>query len=104
VDAGARAAGRTGLAWWGLAAALWAAFAAWPDFWRARSGLLGGGLVNYAPGTAWAHGDNPADREYHWHGLQLVAGNLEVLAGIAVFAVLLAAACRVRRRVPAHAR
>jgi alpha-1,2-mannosyltransferase len=104
VDAGARAAGRARLAWWGLAGGLWAVFAAWPAFWRAGAGLLGGGLIGYAPGTAWAYGDNPADREYHWHGLQLAAGNLEVLAGIAVFAVLLAAAYRVGRRIPPVAR
>ena len=79
-----------------LAAGLWAVFAAWPDFWSARAGLLGGGLINYAPASAWAYGDDPAYREYHWHGLQLVAGNGEILAGLALFAALLVTACRVR--------
>jgi hypothetical protein len=82
-------------------------FAAWPDFWSRSAGLLGGGLINDAPVSAWAYGDNPAYREYHWHGLQLVAGNTEVLAGLALFAVLLAAACRGRtpalRRRPRRA-
>jgi len=80
--------------WVSAATALWAVFAAWPDFWSARAGLLGGGLIDYAPASAWAHGDNPAYGEYHWHGLQLAAGNLEVLAGLAAFALLLAAAFR----------
>jgi alpha-1,2-mannosyltransferase len=83
---------RGGRAWYALAAATWAIFAAWPDFWSPTAGLLQGGLIGYAPATAWADGDNPAYAEYHWHGLQLLAGNLEILAGLALFAVLLAAA------------
>jgi hypothetical protein len=92
IDAGHRA----GRAWYALAAATWAAFAAWPDFWSARVGLLQGGLIGYAPATAWAYGDNPAYAEYHWDGLRLLAGNLELLAGLALFAVALAAAFRLR--------
>jgi alpha-1,2-mannosyltransferase len=91
IDAGHRAA-RGARAWYALAAATWAVFAAWPDFWSAKAGLLQGGLIGYAPATAWAYGDNPAYAEYHWHGLQLLAGNLELLAGLALFTVLLAAA------------
>jgi alpha-1,2-mannosyltransferase len=98
VDAGHRAGQRAGhwagRAWYVLAAATWAVFAAWPDFWSAKAGLLQGGLIGYAPATAWAYGDNPAYAEYHWHGMQLVAGNLELLAGLALFAVALAAAFR----------
>jgi alpha-1,2-mannosyltransferase len=86
-----------GRAWYGLVAATWVAFAAWPDFWSAKAGLLQGGLIGYAPASAWAYGDNPAYAEYHWHGLQLLAGNLELLAGLALFAVALAAAFRLRR-------
>jgi len=88
IDAGHLA----GRAWYALAAATWAIFAAWPDFWSAKAGLLQGGLIGYAPASAWAYGDNPAYAEYHWHGPQLLAGNLELLAGLALFAVLLAAA------------
>jgi hypothetical protein len=79
-------------AWYALAAALWVIFAAWPDFWSVKAGLLQGGLIGYAPASAWAYGDNPAYAEYQWHGLQLLAGNLELLAGLASFAILLAAA------------
>jgi Glycosyltransferase family 87 len=115
IDAGRRAAGRrkprpaaarppgTGPAatsrpvtvsasWYALAAVTWAVFAAWPAFWSARAGLIPGGLIGYAPASAWAHGDNPAYAEYHWHSLQLLAGNLELLAGLTLFAILLAAA------------
>ena len=88
IDAGRRAS----RAWYALAAATWAVFAAWPDFWSAKAGLLQGGLTGYAPATAWAYGDNPAYAEYHWHGPQLLAGNLEPLAGLALFVVALAAA------------
>ncbi len=83
---------RGGRAWYALAAATWVVFAAWPDFWSAKAGLLQGGLIGYAPASAWAYGDNPNNAEYHWHGPQLLAGNLELLAGLALFAVLLAAA------------
>jgi len=85
-----------GRAWYALAAGTWLIFAAWPHFWSAKAGLLQGGLIGYAPASAWAYGDNPAYAEYHWHGLQLLAGNLELLAGLALFAVLLAAAFRRR--------
>jgi alpha-1,2-mannosyltransferase len=106
-DAGARAAtARARATWYALAALIWAVFAAWPDFWSAKAGLLQGGLIGYAPASAWAHGDNPAYAEYHWHGLRLLAGNLELLAGLALFAVLLAAAFRphLRRRGSSAAR
>jgi alpha-1,2-mannosyltransferase len=95
-----RALGWPALGWFAGAGVAWAVFAAWPDFWSRSAGLLGGGLINDAPVSAWAYGDNPAYREYHWHGLQLVAGNTEVLAGLALFAVLLAAACRGRTPAP----
>jgi alpha-1,2-mannosyltransferase len=100
VDGGARAARAwTGLAWFTLAGALAAVFAAWPEFWKPGAGLLGGGLINYAPATAWAHGDNPAYLEYHWNGLRLIAGNLEILTGIALFVIAVAAAWRIRIQV-----
>ena len=69
VDAGTGpAAAAAGRACYVLAVATWAVFAAWPDFWSAQAGLLQGGLIGYAPATAWAYGDNPAYAEYHWHG------------------------------------
>ena len=97
LDAGYRAAGPRRAAWYAVAAGAWAVFAAWPDFWSARAGLLQGGLINYAPASAWAFGDNPAYAEYHWHGLRLLAGNLEILAGLALFAIALAAGYRAAR-------
>jgi alpha-1,2-mannosyltransferase len=104
VRAGRRAAGagrrprpgRAGLprasqAWWlGLAGLVLVAYGGWPDFWWRHAGLLQGGLINYAPAAVFAHGDNPAYPEYHWHGLQLIAGNLYLLGGIGLFAVTLA--------------
>jgi hypothetical protein len=76
-------------------------------FWSAKAGSLQGGLIGYAPASAWAHGDDPAYAEYHWHGPQLLAGNLELLAGLALFTVLLGVAFRpwraARARVPGPA-
>ena len=101
VDAAVRAgrAGQTGLraAWYALAAVVLLLFAAWPDFWNAKAGLLQGGLINYAPGASFPSGDNPAYKEYHWHGLQLLAGNLELLVGLGLFVVVVAVAFRLFR-------
>jgi hypothetical protein len=35
-------------------------------------------------------GDRRRYAEYHWHGLQLITGNLYVLAGIALLGLLVA--------------
>ena len=98
IDAGARAAS-TGAraAWLTLAGLVLAVYGGWPDFWSRTAGLLQGGLMFYAPAGSFEHGDNPGYPEYHWHGLRLLAGNLYVLGGIALFAVLLVAALRVLR-------
>jgi len=101
VDAAVRAgrAGAIGLrsAWYALAAAVLIVFASWPNFWSATAGLLQGGLINNGPSEGFPQGDNPAYREYHWHGLQLIAGNIEVLAGFSLFLVVLAVAFRLFR-------
>jgi alpha-1,2-mannosyltransferase len=101
VDAAVRAgrAGATGLrvAWYALAAAVLIVFASWPDFWSKTAGLLQGGLINYAPAASFPSGDNPRYPEYHWHGLQLIAGNLELLAGLGLFVVVLVVAFRLFR-------
>jgi hypothetical protein len=99
IDAGHRAS----RAWYALAAATWAVFAAWPDFWSAQTGLLQGGLTGYAPATAWAHGDNPAYAEYHWHGPQLQAPRATQcrsanVAAVAALGRLVCPVCRVRPR------
>ena len=81
-------------AWWAAAAGLVLVFAAWPQFWDAQAGLTPAGLVWYGPATYFATGDQPWYHEFHWHGLQLLAGNSFVLAGLAGLAALaVAAAC-----------
>jgi alpha-1,2-mannosyltransferase len=100
VDAAVRAArGSLARAWWyALAGVVLVIYAAWPDFWSKSAGVLQGGLINYAPASSFAHGDNPAYAEYHWHGLQLIAGNLYLLGGTGAFLVALVTAFRVARR------
>ena len=83
--------------WWLLVGAVTVVYGAWPDFWSPTAGLLQGGLINYAPASSFAYGDNPHYAEYHWHGLQLIAGNLYVLAGLGLFAVVLVTAARLLR-------
>jgi alpha-1,2-mannosyltransferase len=101
IDAAVRAA-RGGAAaartWWlVLAGAVLVLYGGWPDFWSRTAGLLEGGLINYAPASSFASGDNPHYAEYHWHGLQILAGNLYLLAGLGLFVVVLAAAARLLR-------
>ena len=79
----------TRLAWAGTAALVAAAFAAWPMVWAKGTGLLGGGLLFYAPSTGFGYGDNPRYVEYHWHGLRLLAGNLYVLVGCGLLILVL---------------
>jgi alpha-1,2-mannosyltransferase len=106
VDAAVRAgrAGATWLraAWYALAAAVLIVFASWPDFWSKTAGLLQGGLINYAPSEGFPNEDNPAYREYHWHGLELIAGNLELLAGLGLFVVVLVVAFQLFRSASAR--
>ncbi|HEY7012106.1 MAG TPA: glycosyltransferase 87 family protein, partial [Streptosporangiaceae bacterium] len=91
---GATAArGLVRVAWWAAAALLFGVFACWPQFWNlSQSGLTPAGLGWYAPGTYFATGSKPWYHEFHWHGLQLLAGNSAVLAGLACLAVLVVAA------------
>jgi alpha-1,2-mannosyltransferase len=99
IDVGVRAATTGARACWlALAGVVLVVYGGWPDFWSRKAGLLQGGLINYAPGSSFAHGDNPAYPEYHWHGLQLIAGNLYVLGGIGLFLVVLVAAVRLAQR------
>jgi alpha-1,2-mannosyltransferase len=77
------------------AALLVAIFGAWPGFLWGQPLDLGGfwmGLIwappNTNPGTFQALGDRPWYAEYHWHGWELLAGNLYVLTGLALLLVV----------------
>ena len=96
---GARARGAQRAAWWAAAGGLTGVFGAWPQFWASRAGLTPAGLFWYGPATYYATGDRPWYHEFHWHGLQLLAGNSFVLAGLAALAVLCVAAFRMRHRL-----
>jgi alpha-1,2-mannosyltransferase len=90
----ARSRGARRLAVWAGAAAVLVVFGAWPSFWVPHAGLIPNGLIWYAPATFFSIGDHPWFREYHWHGLQLLAGNLYVLAGLACLAAIAVVALR----------
>jgi Glycosyltransferase family 87 len=94
---GAQARGARRAAWWVAAGLTVAVFGAWPQFWDlSQAGLTPAGLVWYGPATYFATGDQPWYHEFHWHGLQLLAGNSFVLAGLVGWAALCVAAFRVR--------
>jgi alpha-1,2-mannosyltransferase len=71
-------------------------YAPWPgSLW----GVDTTGPGNFTHGLIWAapnspvtkyvqDGDQPWFLEYHWHGLQMLAGNAYVLAGLVLFAIL----------------
>jgi len=97
---GARARGMVRAAWWIAAGGLVLVFGAWPQFWDlSQAGLTPAGLFWYGPATYFATGDQPWYHEFHWHGLQLLAGNSFVLAGLTGLAALCVAAFRARYRL-----
>jgi len=87
---------------WGLGL-LAAGIVVWFGSWPARLFTSVNNLGHDSLGLIWIpkntepywydwYGDRPWFPEYHWHGLQLIAGNAYVLAGLAVFGVMLAIA------------
>ncbi len=98
---------------WGFAAivaAILAVFATWPGTWygqhmyqtKTSGQTFFWGWIWYPPNsnpftTYYLYGDKPWYYEYHWHGLQLLAGNAYVLGGMAAFLGLVLAAVLTRR-------
>jgi alpha-1,2-mannosyltransferase len=98
---------------WGfvaIAAAILAVFATWPGSWygqlmyqtKTSGQTFFWGWIWYPPNsnpftTYYLYGDKPWYYEYHWHGLQLLAGNAYVLGGMAAFLGLVLAAVLTRR-------
>ncbi|HEY1623076.1 MAG TPA: glycosyltransferase 87 family protein [Streptosporangiaceae bacterium] len=89
----------------GAAVAILAVYACWPGSWygenmyqTATSGqTFYWGWIWYAPNsnpftTYYLHGDQPWYVEYHWHGLQLLAGNAYVFGGLLALGGLVLAA------------
>jgi alpha-1,2-mannosyltransferase len=87
-----------------LAAGLLAVFGAWPDALWTSARNLG----RFSLGLLWAppntnpvlfvtRGDQPSFAEYHWHGLWLLTGNAYILAGLAIFLIMVTCAIRLGR-------
>ena len=90
-----------------LGAGLIFVYGSWPDaIWeKARN------LGKFSLGFLWAqkntnpikfskYGDRPQWVEYHWHGFQLLWGNIYILAGVALLIVLLVIGFRLSRATP----
>jgi alpha-1,2-mannosyltransferase len=90
-----RGAARAG--WWAALAVLLFVFGSWPQFWNEAQGLTPAGWVWYGPTEYFAYGDKPWYHEFHWQGLQILAGNSFVLAGLVALAAFVAAAIRLRQ-------
>jgi alpha-1,2-mannosyltransferase len=91
-----RARGAARWALGSLAVGLAVLFGAWPGvLWHlpANTGGYFEGLIWVPPltnpETYLQIGDRPWYAEYHWHGFQLIVGNLYVLTGMALFVALL---------------
>jgi alpha-1,2-mannosyltransferase len=105
---GLRARGALRYAWLTGAVLVAGLFGAWPGaLWGQprTAGDVFEGLVYWPPGTTagqyYRLGDRPWYGEYHWHGWQLIVGNLDLLTGLAVFVVAAVLAVRLtmaRRR------
>jgi alpha-1,2-mannosyltransferase len=87
-----------------LTVGVWAAFAAWPvGLWDKANPFAVGldGLIWTVPNTPQAQytqlGDQPWFAEYHYRGLDLIGGNLFVLTGLVLFALLVVTAVRLTR-------
>jgi alpha-1,2-mannosyltransferase len=95
-DVAGRARGVARAACWGSAGLAAAAFAAWPSLWQDGGAAVPWGLIWYAPASPNYQGARHP--EYHWAGLQLIAGNLYLLTGL----ILLAAAAAIAAARPRH--
>jgi alpha-1,2-mannosyltransferase len=89
-DAAVRAHGSARRAYGALAAGVAALFGAWPDHWAGPGALVPQGLLGFFIGP------HPVHLKYHLYGLQAIGWNLYVLAGLALFALAVAAAVRTR--------
>jgi alpha-1,2-mannosyltransferase len=84
-DTAFRARGALRAAWFASFGLVAVAFEAWPSLWKGGGSVVPWGLIWYAPSTPAGVGD--IHPEYHWAGLQLVAGNLYLLAGFVMLAI-----------------
>ena len=84
-------------------------YGAWPDALWEHARNLG----KFSLGFLWAqkntspilfsqHGDQPQYVEYHWHGFQLLWGNIYILGGIALLLILAGIAIKLRHAAPAR--
>lgn len=96
-----RTRGRARWAYLGSAAVLTAVFGAWPGALWGQTFKVGGfpfGLIwippNTNPATFARLGDRPWYVEYHWHGAQILAGNLYVITGMLALVLLVVVAVR----------
>jgi len=83
-DLAACARGILRVAWSAAAGLVTVVFGAWPSVWKGGGSAVPWGLIWYAPYTPYDVGE--IHPEYHWAGLQLLAGNLYLLAGLVMLA------------------
>jgi alpha-1,2-mannosyltransferase len=98
-----RAARCPAAGYWALVAAMLVVYGAWPGrLWGEPNdlGQFSLGVIwqppNTDPEVYYRYGDRPWFAEYHWHGIELLTGNAFLFGGLALLAILIAAAIRTR--------
>jgi alpha-1,2-mannosyltransferase len=95
-DMAIRGHGAARAAWSASAGLVAVVFGAWPSLWKGGGSAVPWGLIWYAPYTRYGIGGTHP--EYHWAGLQLLAGNLYLLAGLVMLATAAIACSQARPR------
>ena len=93
VDAAVRAEGVRRWAHWATACAVVAVFADWPGQVQGTRSLIPRGLL---PSVYGGPSDHLYGQLYHWPGAKLILGNAYILAGLVLFASMMAAAVLTR--------
>jgi alpha-1,2-mannosyltransferase len=95
-DAALRARGAAARwAYWAMAAAVFALFGAWPNYYTGPGAFLPQGLLGFFVGP------HPPHEKYYLKGVQVIGWNLFVLVGLVLLALAVTAALRIWLAAPA---
>jgi alpha-1,2-mannosyltransferase len=93
-DAALRARGAARWGCWALAAAVFALFGAWPNYYTGSQAFVPQGLLGFFVGP------HPPHEKYYLHGVQVIGWNLFVLVGLVLLALAVTTALRIWLAAP----